>query len=190
MNESQDQSRRRKREIEWLKGQIDADSVTQSLSYPLGNMQDEAKQKALDACTSALLSDIDNKAFDLCHFYKILGHNRRYFTDKAYISLLGVAEDKIRYAISLEKLASKEREYRAEASYIEHAGYTLNERYLISSTEEPDLPAEEWVVTEFRVFGYGAIHPVHGCKIKKDGSAYAKAQYISFDHNNYKITKK
>lgn len=190
MNENQDNSRRRIAEIKMLSQQIDAGCVTKWLSRTFEKCEDKNKQKALKVCTDALIKDITDKAFGLCGFYKILNHNRAFFTEKEQICLIQDAETIIRDAIKIEELTSRERVFEAETRYIAGQGYVLNERYLISYPNNPEIQPEERVITEFRIYGAGEIHPVHGCKIKKDGSPYARAECINRIWNvEFKMTK-
>lgn len=191
MNENQDNSRMRIAEIKMLHERIDTQIVAKWLSRQFEKCEDKDKLKALEVCIEALNKDISDKTFDLCGFYKILNQNRGFFTAKERICLIQEAETIIRDAIKIEELTSKERVFEAETKYIAEQGYILNERYLISYPNHPEIQPEERVITEFRIYGAGEIHPVHGCKIKKDGTPYAKAQYISIKSKvEFVITKK
>lgn len=191
MNVNQDNSRRRIADMKMLQESTQADTVVRLLSRQFQKNEDLDKQKALNACIEALNKDIKDKVFDLSGFYKILNDNSTFFCENEQISFIQEAESIIRGAIKIEIVKSNERVYQAETEYIAEQGYVLNERYIISLPNNPEVQSEEWVVTEFRVSEKGRINPVHGCKIKKDGSPYAKAQYISLDsRKEFIITKK
>lgn len=191
MNDHQDNSRRRIAEIKMLKERIDPETVAKCLSRQFEKCEDLDKKKALSLCFEALNKDVTDKVFDLCEFYNILNHHRIFFSEQEQICLIEDAESIIRDAITIEELQSRERVFEAETEFIAEQGYALNERYIISYPNNPEIQSEEWVVTEFRVYRNGKIHPVHGCKIKKDDTPYAKAQYISIKSKvEFVITKK
>ncbi|WP_194205037.1 hypothetical protein [Dysgonomonas sp. GY617] len=179
MNDHQDNSRRRIAEIKVLQERIEPDTVATCLARQFQECEGLEKQKALNICIDALNHDINDKVFDLGGFYKFLNHYRILFSKGEQICLIEEAESIIRDAITIEELKSRERVFEAETKYIAEQGYVLNQRYNISYPGNPEDQSQEWVVTEFRVYGSGKIHPVHGCKIKKDGIPYAKARYIS-----------
>lgn len=190
MNDHQDNSRRRIAEIKMLRKEVDLEFVTKWLSRLFEKCVETEKLKALRVCIEALNKVTYEKVFDLGEFYKILNHNRIFFSEQEQICLIQEAESIFRKVINIEELKSSERVYEAETKYIAEQGYVLNQRYIISYPNNPEIQSEEWVVTEFRVYGNGKIHPVHGCKIKKDGTPYAKAQYISIKSKVEFVTTK
>ncbi|MBF0648737.1 hypothetical protein IR083_07885 [Dysgonomonas sp. GY75] len=181
MNEEADRSRRRTGEIERLKQSLGEDTVAGIISGQLQEGIYPETSKAVEACINALNRDIHDKIFDLSGFYHVLNEYNSLLSPAEQISIKRSAESIIRDAIKIEDLESRERVYQAEAGYIANRGYELNRRYLISFPGNPQKQPGEWVVTEFRVYRHGEIHPVHGCRIKINGTPYAKAQYISLN---------
>jgi hypothetical protein len=183
MNVESDLSRRRIGEIERLKDKLSEDAIKRIILWQFREGGNTETSKAVESCISALNRDIHNKKFNLAGFYHVLNEYNSLLSPAEQISIKRSAESIIRDAIEIEKLESKERIYQAETGYIVSQGYELNGRYLISFPGNPQKQSEEWVITEFRVYRYGEIHPVHGCRMKKDGTPYAKARYISINVN-------
>ena len=187
MNEKQDNSRRRKAEIERKLKTQSREHRLNRLLHNFKDCQDQTKLKAVHECAEALSKDIQDKVFEIGGFYKSLENYQDILTSPERIKVINDAEDLLRDAIQIEELRSKERQYEAEKECIASAGLVENKLYIISYPDTPETEPQKWLVTEFGVYGDGIPRPVHGCPMKKDGKPYRKAQYISL-HRDEKFT--
>jgi hypothetical protein len=182
MNVKENSSRRRIEKIERIKESLKDECIRSWLIGVLGIRDDKTKTDAVNNCIDSLVKDIRNKNYSLHEFYKSIAIYREKFTGKERFVLTHYAEQTGYDAIELEELQSKERSYRIELEMIAEGGYMVNELYILSYPDSSEIKPEKWLITEFGVYGKGEIRPVHGCKMKKDGTPSRKAQYILTNH--------
>jgi len=182
MNVKENLSRQRIEKIERIKESLKDECIRSWLIRVFGICDDKTKTDAVNNCIDSLVKDIRNKNYSLSEFYKAIAVDKEKFTNKEKFVLTHYAERVCDDAIELEELQSKERSYKAEFELIAKEGYTVNELYITSYPNNPEIKPEKWLITEFGVYGYGKIHPVHGCKMKKDGFPSRKAQYVGINY--------
>jgi hypothetical protein len=179
MNVKENSSRQRKERIERIKKSLDEECIRNWLFRAYKTCEDQTKIDAVNNCIDSLCKDICNKDFNLSGFYKAIAAHKERLSGQERLILTYVAEHICCDTIELEELQSKERVYEAELVLIAEEGYAVDELYIISYPDKPEIELEKWLVTEFGVYGDGIVRPIHGCKMKKDGTPSRKAQYIS-----------
>lgn len=190
MNEGLNSSNNRKAEIKIRKDFLTRENISQWMMRSYDDVSNPATIEAINKCIDVLFQFINTKNLDFAGMHNIFEAHRQFMTDSEYLTFINNSERIVRDFLRMEELESKERYYSLETEFILNKGFVLNERYIISFPDSPELPDEEWVISEFATGRNNVIRPVHGFKIKNNGDPYARAQYISMPRdNNYTITR-